>query len=150
MELSEPFVITLRNWIEVSMRHSMRNFLLYSKQNGLSITQIAVLFLIRRKGTCSVSDIGDELDITSPAASQMLERLVQLQLIQRSEDPHDRRVKQIVLTDKGCQVLQESIYARQSWFGNLASELSEDEKAQVVAALNILIEKANQLDTHSG
>ena len=76
MEPPESFVIALTNWVNVFMRRSMRNFLLYCKQNGFSITQIAVLFLIHRKGTSSVSDISDELDITNPAASQILERLV--------------------------------------------------------------------------
>jgi len=51
-----------------------------------------------------------------------------------------------MLTDKGRQVLQESIYARQRWIGNLASALSESEKGQVVTALKLLINKANQLD----
>jgi len=146
MELSESLVKTIISWIEVFMRHSMRNFLLYSKQNGFSMTQIATLFMIHRKGTSCVSEIGDELTITSPAASQLLERLFQQGLILRSEDPANRRMKQIVLTDKGRQVLQESIDARQSWFVDLASTLSESEKEQVVAALRILIDKANQLD----
>ena len=75
----------------------------------------------------------------------MLERLVQLQLVQRSENPLDRRLKQIMLTDKGNQVLQGSIYARQSRFGDLANARSESEKGQVVAALNILIDKAYQV-----
>jgi DNA-binding MarR family transcriptional regulator len=148
MEPTESFVVTLTDWIEVFMRRSMRNFLLYAKQNGFSLTQIAVLFLINRKGTSSVSDIGDELEITSPAASQMLERLVQMQLIQRVENPQDRRFKQIALTEKGHQVLQDSIHARQSWFGDLASALSENERRQVVLAMNTLIEKANRLDNH--
>jgi DNA-binding MarR family transcriptional regulator len=146
MESSESFVVTLTDWIEIFMRRSMRNFILYAKQNGYSLTQIAVLFLIHHKGTSSVSDIGDELEITNPAASQMLERLVQLQLIQRVENPHDRRFKQIALTDKGHQVLQESINARQSWFGDLARALSNSEKGQIVTALNIMIDTTNRLN----
>jgi len=84
--------------------------------------------------------------VTNAAASQMLEHLVQQQMITRSEDPHDRRAKQIVLTDKGRQVLQESIHARQGWLEDLAHTLSPEEKEQVVAALHILIEKTSQLE----
>jgi DNA-binding MarR family transcriptional regulator len=75
----------------------------------------------------------------------MLERLVQQELILRSEDPSDRRVKQIILTNKGLQVLQESIRARQSWLSDLAETLSDSEKEAIIAALNILIDKANHL-----
>jgi len=144
MHVDDPFVATLQEWTEVFMRRSMRNFFLYSKENGLSISQIGALFLIYRRAR-GVSDLGDELGITSAAASQMLERLVQQQLILRSEDPHDRRVKEIALTDKGRQTLQDSIRARQGWLQELAETLSKDEKEQIATALKILIGKTNLL-----
>jgi DNA-binding MarR family transcriptional regulator len=76
----------------------------------------------------------------------MLERLVQQELVLRSEDPEDRRVKNLVLTEKGAQIIQESIHASQDWFDQLARTLSTSEKEQVVAALNILIEGVKRLD----
>ncbi len=145
---ADPFVKTLREWIEVFMRRSMRNFILYSKESSLSMSQIGALFQINR-GACGVSDLGDGLGITSAAASQMIERLVQLDLILRSEDLHDRRFKQIILTDKGRRILHESLNARQGWLNDLAVTLSDSEKVQIIAALNILIIKANQLEPHS-
>jgi DNA-binding MarR family transcriptional regulator len=148
MPPSDPFITTLHEWIGIFMRRSMRNFLLYSKEKGFSMSQIGALFHLHRMGACGVSDIGDDLGVTNAAASQMLERLVQQQMITRSEDPNDRRFKQIVLTDKGRQVLQESIHARQGWLEDLARALSPGEQEQVVAALHILIEKANQLEKH--
>jgi DNA-binding MarR family transcriptional regulator len=66
-------------------------------------------------------------------------------LVLRTEDPSDRRVKQIVLTDKGYQVLQESIRARQSWLSDLAQTLSDSEKEDIIAALDILIDRAHHL-----
>jgi DNA-binding MarR family transcriptional regulator len=127
------------------MRRSMHNFISYSKEKGLSMSQVGALFRIFR-GSSSVSDIGDNLGVTSAAASQMLERLVQQGLILRKEDPDDRRVRQIVLTDAGRQILQDSIAARQGWLENLAHTLSDSQREQVISALNILIEKANQLE----
>jgi DNA-binding MarR family transcriptional regulator len=145
MQSMDPFVDTLGEWIEVFMRRSMHNFISYSKEKGLSMSQIGALFRIFR-GSCSVSDIGDNLGVTNAAASQMLERLVQQGLILRKEDPGDRRVKQVELTGKGRQIVQESIAARQGWLENLAHTLSDDEREQVIAALNILIEKAEHLE----
>jgi DNA-binding MarR family transcriptional regulator len=142
---ADPFVITLHEWIEVFMRRSMRNFILYSKESGLSMPQIGALFHVY-KGSSGVSDLGDDLGVTSGAASQMLERLVQLQLILRSEDPHDRRYKHLVLTEKGRRTLDDSIHARQGWLDELAHSLSIAEKEQVTDALRILIEKASQFE----
>jgi DNA-binding MarR family transcriptional regulator len=145
MPAADQFESIMIQWNQVAMRNSMRNFFQYLKQRGLSMTQMSALFCVFRKGNCAISDIGEELGITNAAASQMLERLVQQGLILRSEDPTDRRMKQIVLTDQGRQVLEESISARQSWVGNLAGVLSAGEKEQVVAALQILLEKAQML-----
>ena len=145
MELSESLLITLMSWIEVFMRRSMRNFFLYAKQNGFSITQIATLFLIRRKGTTSVSNISGELEITIPAASQLLDRLVQQGLVVRSEDPNDRRLKQITLSKQGEFVLKEGLHARQIWLEDLIQLMSPAEQEQVIAALSIMLAKADQL-----
>jgi DNA-binding MarR family transcriptional regulator len=145
MQRADPFVVTVQQWMEVFMQRSMRGFLAYVRESGLSMSQVGALFQIQHRGSSGVTDLGDELGVTSSAASQMLERLVQQELILRSEDPSDRRVKQLVLTDKGRQVLQESVRARQSWLSDLAATLADREKETIIAALNILIDKANQL-----
>jgi len=145
MQSVDPFVSTLLAWIEVSMRQSMRNIIHYTRDKGLSMSQIGAIFHIHRLGTCGVTDLGDHLGVTSAAASQLLERLVQQGLLLRTEDPNDRRVKQIVLTDQGRRVLKESLRARQGWLDELAESLTEHEKDSISGALNILINKANQL-----
>jgi DNA-binding MarR family transcriptional regulator len=147
MQDVDPFAITLKKWVVVFMRNSMRNFIFYLKERGLSMSQIGSLFLIQR-GNSSVSDIADELGVTNAAASQMLERMLQQYLILRLEDPSDRRVKQITLTDKGRLVIRESLAARQGWLDNLSQALTETEKEQINTSLNILIDKANRIEQH--
>ena len=148
MPHSDVLALNLQEWIGDFMRRSMRSLILYSKKNGLSMSQVGALFQINH-GRNNVSDLGEGLGITKAAASQMLERLVQQELILRSEDPQDRRVKQLVLTDKGCRIMQESIQARQGWLEDLVSILSENEKKQIAAAVKVLIDKTNQLDQRS-
>ena len=145
MQNTDPFVDTLHKWIEVSMHRSIRHLFCYARESGLSMSQLGALLHIHSRGSSGVSDLGDDLGVTSSAASQMLERLVHQELIQRSEDPSDRRVKQIVVTDKGRQVLEDSIRARQSWLSDLAETLSDREKQEINAALNVLIDKAGHL-----
>jgi MarR family transcriptional regulator, organic hydroperoxide resistance regulator len=146
MQDSEALPSTLREWVEVFMRRSMQNFIQFAKENGLSMSQVSAMFHIKRKGSSGVSDIGDELGVTSAAASQMLERLVQQGYVLRTEDPIDRRLKQIVLTEKGAQILQSSIQARQKWLDDLVQSLAPAEQEQVTAALRLLIIKARNLE----
>jgi DNA-binding MarR family transcriptional regulator len=146
MESSTQLTATLQELAAFFMRGSTRHLLLYAKESGLSMSQIGAMLHIHRKGVSGVSGIGDDLGVTHPAASQMLERLVLQGLVVRSEDPHDRRVKQIVLTEEGRRRLQESIQARQGWLDALANLLSPEEQDQVTAALRILLERANKLE----
>ena len=145
MQATDPLVATLQRWMEVSMHRSIHDFVRYARESGLSMSQLGALFHIHRRGRSGVTDLGDHLGVTSSAASQLLERLVQQGLILRSEDPSDRRAKQLILTEKGRQVLQESIRARQSWLSDLSATLSEREKEAIIAALNILIDRASHL-----
>ncbi len=144
MSTPEQLTSVLREWVGISMRRSMRHLLLYARESGLSMSQIGALMMGHDIG--GVSEVAGRLGITSAAASQMLERLVQQGMVVRSEDPHDRRVKQIALTAKGRRILQASIQARQSWLEDLARLLSAEEQARVTAALRLLVERSAQLD----
>lgn len=146
MSNTDPFLSAFYQWVDIFMHRSMRRFIHYAKESGLSMSMIGTLFHLRKKGCAGVTDLGDHLGVTSAASSQMLERLVQQGLILRTEDPNDRRVKQIVLTEKGHQVLDEGIRARQGWMDDLVEILSQEEKDLIKGALDLMINKANQLE----
>jgi DNA-binding MarR family transcriptional regulator len=141
----DPFVATLQEWIEVSMRSSMRHFINYARERGLSMSHLGALFHLHHMGRCGVTELGEHLDVTSAAASQMLDRLVQQHLILRTEDPEDRRVKQIVLTEEGSRILEEGIRARQRWLEDLADTLSEEERETIMVSLKTLLDKMDTL-----
>jgi DNA-binding MarR family transcriptional regulator len=138
----QHLIDALREWAGVFMSTSMGTFLQFAKEQGLSVPQIGVLFHINSRGTCGVSDIGDDTGVTSAAASQMLDRLVQNGLVERREDPDDRRAKQIVLTERGRRVLRGSMEARQRWFAALADVLSPHERDQAIATLQTLVARS--------
>ena len=146
MSNTDPFISSFQQWIEIFMHRSLRRFIHFARENGLSMSMIGTLFHLSKKGCAGVTDLGDHLGVTSAASSQMLERLVQQGLILRTEDPTDRRVKQIVLTEKGHHVLDESVRARHGWLDDLVGILSQEEKELIKGALDLMINKANQLE----
>ncbi len=146
MSQSEEFIARLNEWISLFMHRSMQNLNRFSKERGYSMSQIFALTFVHHKGTCGVSDLGEGMGVSSAAASQLLDKLVQLEMIERTEDPEDRRVKQITLTNKGEQLLKESYLARQSWFHQIEERLSDEEKKQAITALNLMINKGKNLE----
>jgi len=151
MSASDPFKTTFKEWMKIFMHSSMRGDRHYAREKGLSRSMIGTLFHLNHRGHAGVTDLSEHLGVSSAAASQMLEHLVEEGLIQREEDPDDRRMKKITLTDKGNQVMKESINARLGWFDELSENLSEEEKKQISTAINMLIEKTKELDlSHKG
>ena len=146
MQSNEPLVTTLQEAFSIFRQRMMGNFFIFAKDKGLTMAQFGAMIQIYHKGGCGVSDIGSDLGVTNSAASQMLERLVQLKLITRTEDPTDRRVKLIVLTDIGRQILKEGNLANRNWLEDLANTMNPDEQEQVNNALVTLIEKARQFE----
>lgn len=149
MSDADPLVAALEEWIDVFMHSSMQHLIQYARKEGLSMSQLGALFHLDKMGTSGVTDLGDHLGVTSAAASQMLERLVQQGLIQRSEDPQDRRVKQIYLTEQGCSILEGTIRTRKGWLDKIANSFVDGDKEPIISALNILIERAQHLDQPS-
>jgi len=140
-----PVVSTFLAWIELFMHRSMRGFLHYAREHGLSMSQISTLFRLSHHGSLAVSEIGDGLGVSNAAASQLLDRLVQQELVTRAENPQDRREKQLILTEKGRNILLESTRTRQAWLECLVSTLTPEEQINVTEVMEILIKKMNQI-----
>jgi DNA-binding MarR family transcriptional regulator len=141
---SPVFTIFLA-WIELFMHRSMRGFLHYARERGLSMSQIATLFQLSHRGSLAVSDIGESLGVSNAAASQLLDRLVQQELITRAENPQDRREKQLILTEKGHNILLESTRTRQAWLECLVNTLTPEEQVKVTEVMEFLVTRMNQL-----
>jgi DNA-binding MarR family transcriptional regulator len=96
-----------------------------------------------------MSKVSEGFDITPAAASQLVDKLVQSGLMQRVEDPDDRRAKLLSLTDKGRELIQQGIEERYRWVEELAAKLSAEERLQVSEALNIMTRAAQEMEAEA-
>jgi DNA-binding MarR family transcriptional regulator len=138
MSNETQFNQTLQDWSEVYMRHSFREFKQFMDANSLSPSQVITLFRLYHGGPCGVSEIGTQLGVTNAASSQLIDRLVVLGLIERAEDPSDRRAKRLTITLKGKTLLEQGITARRKWMETLTTQLTSEQRLTVIAALTVL------------
>jgi DNA-binding MarR family transcriptional regulator len=136
----------LQEWTEVFMHRSFRDFKHFMDEANLSPSQVGALMRLYHRGACGVSDIGSHMGITIAASSQMVERLVQMNFLQRSEDPLDRRVKQLTLTPQGRALVEQGIAARRRWLEDLTASLSPEQQASIADALLMLTQAARQAE----
>lgn len=149
MSSEKQFTDTIRAWAEVFMHRSMRDFMRFVNASGLSMPQINTLMRLYYREACGVSDVGQQLGISNAAASQMIDRLVQQDLVERTELAGDRRVRQLSLTAKGRRLVEQAIEARLQWLGQLPPKLSRAQQTAVVTGLDSLIEAARQIEAEA-
>jgi len=142
----QKFSEALRKWIEVFTNRSMRDTMQFWKESGLSMPQISTMMRLHYRGACGISEMGNHLGVTNAAASQMVDRLVHLGYLERTEDQTDRRVKQLTLTSKGNALIQKSLEARRRWLENLVEALTPKQQAEITSALVLLTEAARDVD----
>ncbi len=135
----------IHEWVESFFMRSMRDWTRFVRGTGFSLPQVGLLMRLYHGGHCEVHDIGEHFATTSAAASQLVERLVQAGLVERTQDPDDRRARQIALTAKGRALVETGIAERHRWVDALVSEMSAAEKAEVGKALPILLEAQKRL-----
>jgi DNA-binding MarR family transcriptional regulator len=140
------FSQTLRAWMDAFMHRSMRGWNHFAKSTGLSMPQISILMQLHHKGPCGMSEISNRFDISAPAASQLVDKLVHAGYLERTEDPIDRRAKLLTLSAKGEELVQQGTEERYRWMDDLTSKLSAEERTKVVEALNILTEAAQTME----
>jgi DNA-binding MarR family transcriptional regulator len=69
--------------------------------SGLRTRHFVVLPALDRLAPCPQQRIAQELNITEPSVASLIDELVQLGLVARGQDPHDRRRYALELTDLG-------------------------------------------------
>ena len=137
----------IRTWMDIFMHRSMRGWVHFARSTGLSMPQFSILMQLHHRGGCGVSDISDSFDITSAAASQLVDKLVQAGYIERAEDPSDRRAKLLTVSPKGLALIEQGTQERYRWMDELVRKLSAEERAKVTEALNIMTRAAREVET---
>jgi DNA-binding MarR family transcriptional regulator len=98
-----------------------------------------VLTSLHHGRTHSPSELCDELELSSGAMTNRLDRLEEARLIRRVPDPHDRRGVKLELTDDGERVWTESTSAQARKEALVASALTKREQTQLNSLLRKLM-----------
>ena len=135
-----------RQWMDMFMHRSMRGWNRFAKSTGLSMPQFSILMQLHHKGPCGMSEISERFDVSAAAASQLVDKLVHSGLIERVEDSHDRRAKQLSLSKKGADLVEKGIQERFRWMDELAGKLNAEERNKIGEALTLLTNAVQKMD----
>ena len=112
----------------------------------LSFTQIKVLCALEMEGQDrSVKALADSMSVSLPAMSRAVDGLFERGFVQREEDPSDRRMKRVRLTESGRSVPLALNEARMSALHELIGSLDGEEAESLQKALALMLERRSEI-----
>jgi DNA-binding MarR family transcriptional regulator len=76
------------------------------QRKSISMLQYMTLRFIKDKQPL-MKEVAESFDITPPSATSLVDTLAKVGFVKRLEDPNDRRIKRIVITKKGENMLEQ-------------------------------------------
>ena len=112
-------------------------FMREASELELTFTQFKTMMLLAHDPEAlSMKDVSDRLGISFPAASRAVEPLVQRGIVERTEDPLDRRVKRVRTTKRGDRLVERLIATRIKSFEQMLEGFSATERRKLGDAMD--------------
>lgn len=119
------------------------------EMGGLSVAQIKMMSFLYavqyvHGGQCTVGDVAHGLGVSMAAASEMVDRLVDEGLVERTTNPADRRQVLVRLTKQARQRGERMHALRYAQLQSAIAQIPSAERPAFVNGLRILAEVLNQ------
>jgi len=149
MTTQSEFLKTVENWARLYFFQSLTDFFNYLKHSELSLLQAYALTYLFFKGPIKISELCGHMLVSPGAASQMVDRLEKLEMVERIADPNDRRVRKVLVLEKGEKFVQENFLFSQSWLGKIPANITPEQEDQITAILSMIIQSSGKNDHHT-
>ena len=104
----------------------------------LTMSQLKILFALRLHGAAGGQELAQMMGVSLATMTGIIDRLVASGHVTRGEDPKDRRVRRIELTDKGTGQIDEMIVAGERHQRRVLERLTLRELQVVADAMGIM------------
>jgi len=108
----------------------------------LGFTQLAALYAVADGGTTTIADLADTLNRSPSATSRLVDGLVRRRFLERREEPDDRRMRSVWLTERGRALVALIDRGRADQFLAVVRPLPPTERAIVAMGVAALATRA--------
>jgi DNA-binding MarR family transcriptional regulator len=121
------------------MRGSSQQLYALIAELDISITHMKTLHALSECAReISVKQVSERLNLSLPGASRIVDALLRRGWVERREDPDDRRMKRIGITDAGREIIERIEPARLVGLEQYANSLTGEQRSRLSAALSDL------------
>ncbi|MGO8692688.1 MAG: MarR family winged helix-turn-helix transcriptional regulator [Rectinemataceae bacterium] len=114
----------------------------------LTLPQFKMLVVVSQSEPSAVGGIAEQLCIGEPTASYLVDRLVQAELVERAEDPADRRRAMIRLSVEG-RILLDKLIGPRNWLDDQLRNLDGEDLAALRRGIGAVVAMLESQDGKS-
>ena len=111
--------------------------------SGLTLTQLRSLFFIANEGSTNSRKLARALEVTPSNVTGIVDRLVEQELVSRTQNPEDRREMTLQATDKGQALVSNLKEVGIKHMTQILSLLSLGELSSLIQGLSAFIKAAD-------
>jgi DNA-binding MarR family transcriptional regulator len=104
-------------------------------QADMSMSQMRVLWLIRKHGPVTMTNLAEIMHIKSGSLTEQIDTLVKSGLVDRKHSETDRRIVYVELCPKTREIFAKSYDSKMKNFSHILSSLSASDKKQLIQLL---------------
>ncbi|MFC5950238.1 MarR family winged helix-turn-helix transcriptional regulator [Pseudonocardia lutea] len=113
-------------------------------EDRVTLPQLRIMVMIASRGPLNLGAIAASLDVHPSNASRACDRLVAAGLLDRRDDPADRRNLLLQLTDAGAQLVDEVTAQRRQVIHDTLARMPARRRRSLVAALGAFADAAGE------
>jgi DNA-binding MarR family transcriptional regulator len=129
-----------------SIRKKVLRTALENISEDITPPHFIIMKTLEKEGILHVSEIGERLGIPKPQMTHLLDKLEELDIVERKTDSADRRALNIMLTGKGLKTLQKHDRLINEAVKTTLSRLTGDELKELSLSLRKLREILSKLE----
>lgn len=106
----------------------------------LSFTQVRALFVLAQGGEpMAIHEVAERLGLSVAATGRSVDQMVNQDLLERREDPRDRRIKRISLSEAGRTIASGHLETKRAELRAFAARLPESDRNQLFDSLKPIL-----------
>jgi DNA-binding MarR family transcriptional regulator len=109
----------------------------------LSTLQLRLLVVLDRHAPLNLGTLAEHLEVSTPSASRLVDRMVEAGLVRRQAAAHSRREVSLAVTARGRRALSSLRRVRRRAIGRILDRMAAADRAALVTGLDAFARAAD-------
>jgi len=144
--MAEEIITTIASGHDKLQRFLLKGLLgSASNLKNMSLSQLNVLMFLETRDHVRMKDIGEKLGVKPSSVTNLVDRLIKAELVERSFDPEDRRVVEVSLSECGKKLIEEVRKTDRKHWEKVIGRIDEKEYEQLLRIIRKMDEAINEI-----